>query len=165
MTAAKAITGGFARMLDFKGRSRRPDYWFFFAFVFAGAAALGAVELALGGATGGWLVRAFQIVVFVPFLAVGWRRLQDTGRPGWHLLVPVAVVVVSTLVSGSVMQQIAALAVPAARRAPDMAMDLPGGMLGALSVLQVVAGAVIVWWMSRPSQRGPNAFGPEPRVR
>ncbi len=164
MTITQAVTRGFAQTLNFSGRSRRPDYWWFFIFVFAGAAVLGAVELALGGATGGWLVRAFQIAVFVPFLAVGWRRLQDTGRPGWFLLVPVVIVVASTLVSGSVMQQIASIAIPAARRAPDMDMHLPGGLLGASSVLQVIAGAVIIWWMSRPSQRGPNAYGPEPRV-
>jgi uncharacterized protein YjeT (DUF2065 family) len=72
--------------------------------------------------------------------------------------------VASTIISGSVMQQIASVAVPAARQAPDMVANLPGGMLGALSVLQVIAGAVIIWWMSRPSQRGPNAYGPEPRV-
>jgi hypothetical protein len=83
---------------------------------------------------------------------------------GWFLLVPVVIVVASTLVSGSVMQQIASIAIPAARRAPDMDLHLPGGLLGASSVLQVIAGAVIIWWMSRPSQRGPNAYGPEPRV-
>jgi uncharacterized membrane protein YhaH (DUF805 family) len=164
MTITQAISGGFARALDFKGRSRRPDYWLFFAFVFVGAAVLGLLEGMAGGATGGWLVRGFQIVIFVPFMALAWRRLQDTGRPGWYVLVPVAVVVASTLISGSVMQQIAALAIPAARRAPELAMNLPGGVLGALSVLQVVAGAVIIYWMSRPSQRGANAYGPEPRV-
>lgn len=164
MTITQAVTRGFAQTLDFSGRSRRPDYWWFFIFVFIGAGVLGAIDLALGGATGGWLVRVFQIVVFVPFLAVGWRRLQDTGRPGWFLLIPAGVVVVSTIISGSVMQQIASIAVPAARQTPDMVANLPGGMVGALSVLQVVAGAVIIWWMSRPSQRGPNAYGPEPRV-
>lgn len=161
MTATQAISGGFARALEFSGRSRRPEYWFFFAFVFAGAALLGAADLALGRPTAGWLVTAFQIVVFLPFLAVGWRRLQDTGRPGWFLLVPVAIVVGSTIVSGSVMQQMAALIVPALRDGSGA----PGGLLGALSLLQIAAGAVIVWWMSRPSQRGPNSYGPEPRVR
>jgi uncharacterized membrane protein YhaH (DUF805 family) len=158
MTFMRAVSGGFARALDFSGRSRRPDYWLFFAFVFAGAAILGALDLALGRPTQGWLVTGFQIAVFLPFLAVGWRRLQDTGRPGWYLLVPVAVVVASTIVSGSVMQQLAGLAVPALRQGT-------GGLLGALSILQVLAGAIIIYWMSRPSQRGPNAYGPEPRVR
>ena len=165
MKLAQAISGGFARALDFKGRARRPEYWLFFAFVFVGAAVLGLIEAMAGGATGGWLVRGFQIVIFLPFLALAWRRLQDTGRPGWYVLIPVAVVVLSTLISGSVMQQIAALAIPAARRAPELTTDLPGGILGGLSVLQVIAGAVIIYWMSRPSQRGPNAYGPEPRVR
>ncbi len=164
MTIIQAVTRGFAQTLNFSGRSRRPEYWWFFVFVFAGAGLLGAIELALGGATGGWLVPLFQVVVFVPFLAVGWRRLQDAGRPGWFLLVPVVVVVLSTLVSGSVMQQLASIAIPAARRAPDVDTNLPGGLLGALSVLQVIAGAVIVWWMSAASQKGQNAYGPEPRV-
>ncbi|MDD7971685.1 DUF805 domain-containing protein [Roseinatronobacter alkalisoli] len=161
MTVAQAIQDGFRKALTFSGRSRRPEYWLFFAFVFGGAGVLGALELAIGGTTGGVLLRAFQIIVFLPFLAVGWRRLQDTGRPGWFLLVPAAIVVASTFVSGSVFQQMISLVLSPFGLA---VRGGPGGLVGVMSLVQVLAGLVIVFWMSRPSQRGPNAYGPEPRV-
>ncbi|MGP9791620.1 DUF805 domain-containing protein [Roseinatronobacter sp. NSM] len=162
MTITQAILNGFRNAFTFSGRSRRPEYWFFFAFVFGGAGALGALDLLLSGVTGGFLLRAFQILVFVPFLAVGWRRLQDTGRPGWFLLVPSAIVVASTFVSGSVFQQMISRVLSGFGVAVDAG---PGGLVGALSLVQILAGFVIVLWMSRPSQRGPNTYGPEPRVQ
>jgi uncharacterized membrane protein YhaH (DUF805 family) len=160
MTFTKAVTSAFRNALKFEGRSRRPEYWWFFLFVFAGAFVIGVIEhLALGG--GQWLTRLFQLVVFLPFLAVAWRRLQDTGRPGWWVLVPSAIVVVSALVAGSVSRQ---MLMGRFADGPEAAAA-SGGMILVLGLLQVVAGAVIIWWMTRPSQRGPNAYGPEPRVR
>ncbi|MCC5964216.1 MAG: DUF805 domain-containing protein [Rhodobacteraceae bacterium] len=160
MTFTKAVTSAFRNALKFEGRSRRPEYWWFFLFVFAGAFVIGVIEhLALGG--GQWLTRLFQLVVFLPFLAVAWRRLQDTGRPGWWVLVPSAIVVVSALVAGSVSRQ---MLMGRLADTPEAAAA-PGALILVLGLLQVVAGAVIIWWMSRPSQRGPNAYGPEPRVR
>lgn len=164
MSPITAVKDGFSKALQFNGRSRRPAYWWFFVFVFVGAMVLEGVELALGNATGGWLTRLFQLAILLPFLAVGWRRLQDTGRPGWHLLVPAGLVVVSTLIAGSAMQRVASVAVPGADGGPVLDAGLPVALVGVLAVVQIAAGALILWWMSRPSQRGPNAYGPEPRV-
>lgn len=172
MTFKDAIVGGFRGAFTFQGRARRPEYWWFFLFVFAGAFVVSLLELLLLGRGSGKLVALFQIAIFLPFLAVGWRRLQDTGRPGWFLLVPSAIVVVSTLVSGSLTRTMMAGGMGGMMDG-GVPME-PGGMIGvgasattlvALGVAQLLAGLVIVWWMSRPSQRGPNAYGPEPRVR
>lgn len=162
MKPSQAVASAFRNGLRFSGRARRPDYWWFFAFVFGGAFLLGLVELALGGAAGGWLVRGFQIIIFVPFLSVGWRRLQDTGRPGWWLLVPSAIVIISTYVSGSVLRMLAGIFVPGF--APTASMAAGQWLVATLSLVQIMAGLVLIWWMSRPSQHGPNPYGPEPRV-
>lgn len=165
MNPISAVTHGFSNAFGFSGRARRPEYWWFFAFVFVGAAAIAALETAVSGAPG-WGVRIFQIVIFIPFLSVGFRRLHDTGRPGWYLLVPVAVVMASWFLIGSA----------PARLMPDAAVLAPGpgrplgdglqaGVLAAAAAAQALAGLVIVWWMLKPSQRGDNAHGPEPRVR
>lgn len=162
MTRTQAIVNGFRNAFTFSGRSRRPEYWLFFAFVFGGAGIVSVLEIVIRGTTGGIVLRAFQIAVFVPFLAVGWRRLQDTGRPGWFLLVPSAIVVASTFVSGSVFQHMLGLVLSplglGVRGGPD-------GIVGGMSIVQILAGLVLVYWMSRPSQRGPNTYGPEPRVQ
>ena len=166
MTFTKAVKRGFENALKFSGRARRPDYWWFFLFVFAGAFVLSLVQMALG-MTGNWLVRLFQLATLVPFLAVGWRRLQDTGRPGWYLLVPVAIVVTSAIMVGSLsasmMQGGFGTMMPG--EMPMGRMQGQGGLFALLAVAQLFAGIVIIWWMSRPSQRGENRFGPEPRVK
>ncbi len=160
MTITEAVRSGFRNATRFSGRTRRPDYWWFFLFVFAGAAVIGAFELALRGAQGGIVLRLFQLVTLLPLLALGYRRIQDTGRPGWWSLAASSVVIVTALIAGSVSQRVAGGALPAA----------PGGLAGQPAVitlalvLQIGAGLVIIWWMSRPSQRGANAYGPEPRV-
>ncbi len=165
MSPVAAVKHGFVNAFAFSGRARRPEYWWFFGFVFAGAVVLGVIEAMIFGAPGR-VVRFFQILVFVPFLAVGWRRLQDTGRPGWYLLIPVAVIVASWFLIGSAPGH----ALPEGTiLAPPPGQGLGAGLspaaLSTAAIAQVLAGCVIVWWMSRPSQRGTNAFGPEPRVR
>ena len=165
MSPVAAVKNGFVNAFSFSGRSRRPEYWWFFGFVFLGAAVIGALEALIFGAPGR-VARFFQILVFVPFLAVGWRRLQDTGRPGWYLLVPVAVIVVSWFLIGSAPGH---LLPEGAILAPPPGQGLGAGLspvvLGGATVAQVLAGFVIVWWMIRPSEHGANAYGPEPRVR
>ena len=170
MTFTTAVRRGFENTLKFSGRSRRPEYWWFFLFVFVGAFVLSLVQMVMG-MTGDWLVRLFQLVVFVPFLAVGWRRLQDTGRPGWYLLVPSAIVVISSIMVGSLsasMMQGGFGAMMQGGPANGMPMGVQPGqpaLIMLLAVAQFVAGVVIIWWMTRPSQRGENRFGPEPRVK
>ncbi|MGY6549550.1 MAG: DUF805 domain-containing protein [Roseinatronobacter sp.] len=164
MTFITAITRGFAGALTFSGRSRRPDYWWFFLFVFAGAFLFSAIDLVLFGEGSIILTRIFQLVVLVPFLAVAWRRLQDTGKPGWWIVPPSGLVVLSALIAGSVGRRVLA-GLDSGAAALDVISPAAGGLLLVLSLVQVAAGLLIVWWMSRPSQKGPNAYGPEPRVR
>lgn len=164
MTFVQAVKSGFRNALNFQGRSRRPEYWWFFLFVFLGAFAIGVIEhAALGGQQ--WLTRIFQLIVFLPFLAVAWRRLQDTGRPGWWILLPSAVVIASAVIAGSISRQMMLRLVDGTTPPESAMMGGQASLVLLLAVLQVVAGAVIIWWMSRPSQRGANAYGPEPKVR
>jgi uncharacterized membrane protein YhaH (DUF805 family) len=74
-----AIRSGFEGYVNFRGRSSRPQYWFFFLFILIAQMALQALYDPLGA--------AFAIATFVPFLAVAVRRLHDSDRSGWWLLV------------------------------------------------------------------------------
>jgi uncharacterized membrane protein YhaH (DUF805 family) len=77
---------------DFNGRARRSEYWFFILFT-AIAGAVGGVLDAIfrirSGAYGGTgpIQGLIQLALLVPTLAVGARRLHDTGRSGWWLLI------------------------------------------------------------------------------
>ncbi len=163
MTFVDAVKSGFQNALKFSGRSRRPDYWWFFLFVFAGAFVLSLVDALIFGEERAILTRLFQLVVFVPFLAVAWRRLQDTGKPGWWVLIPSAIVTISAIVAGSVGRQL--LGRVADGSAAPMMTGTQSALLLVLWLAQIIAGIVIIWWMTRPSQKGANAYGPEPRVR
>jgi uncharacterized membrane protein YhaH (DUF805 family) len=66
-------------MRSFSGRASRSEYWFFMLFTLI-AGVLGAIlELLVFGYVRGII----GLILVVPAMAVGFRRLHDTGRPGW----------------------------------------------------------------------------------
>lgn len=69
----------------FGGRARRKEYWMFFLFNIIIAFVLGFVEGLAGGA--GMIGMLYSLAVLIPGIAVSVRRLHDTGRSGWWLLV------------------------------------------------------------------------------
>ncbi len=75
----------------FSGRSRRKEYWFFVLFYMLIFIVLWYVDGATGSrdddADWGFLSGIFTLAMLIPSLAVGVRRLHDTGRSGWWLLV------------------------------------------------------------------------------
>lgn len=73
-----AIKLAFAHYADFKGRSRRSEYWWFFLFdtIVSGVISAIVPDLAL----------IWTWVVLIPNLAITARRLHDTGKSGWFYL-------------------------------------------------------------------------------
>jgi uncharacterized membrane protein YhaH (DUF805 family) len=69
---------------DFTGRARRSEYWMFVLFNLIISVALVAVETVVNGTN--YVQSLYSLAVLVPSLAVGARRLHDTGRSGWWLL-------------------------------------------------------------------------------
>ena len=77
---------------DFSSRARRREYWFFVLFYVLILIALTFVDTlaglgsaAMGGV--GVLTCLFWLAMLIPSLAVGVRRLHDTDRSGWWLLI------------------------------------------------------------------------------
>ena len=79
------------RYAEFSGRSRRKEYWMFTLMLVILNVVIGIVEGVLGltGTIGtyGPLTLLVLLAILVPSLAVGARRLHDTGRSGWWLLI------------------------------------------------------------------------------
>ena len=76
-----------ANALDFKGRTKRSDFWWATLGVIILAVVLGFV-FGLFGVFGEFLRWLVCIVLFVPQLSMSVRRLHDTNRSGlWLLLV------------------------------------------------------------------------------
>jgi uncharacterized membrane protein YhaH (DUF805 family) len=76
---------------DFSGRARRKEYWYFVLFYVIILVVLlvidGFVGTQLGGAGFGILTCIYALAVLIPALAVTVRRLHDTGRSGWWILI------------------------------------------------------------------------------
>ncbi len=76
---------------SFSGRARRKEYWMFFLFVIVIAFGLGLLDAILGTyskeAEIGLLGTIFILAIVIQSIAVGVRRLHDTGRSGWWLLI------------------------------------------------------------------------------
>lgn len=79
-----AIKSGFTNYVNFSGRSGIAEYWFWVVFVFLGSVVASIIDTAL---TGGLLYIVFGLATFIPSLSAAVRRLHDTGKSGWWLLI------------------------------------------------------------------------------
>jgi uncharacterized membrane protein YhaH (DUF805 family) len=70
---------------EFSGRARRKEYWMFMLFNFIVAFVIGFVEGIIG--SGGIVGGLYSLAVLLPGIAVSVRRLHDTDRSGWWLLI------------------------------------------------------------------------------
>jgi uncharacterized membrane protein YhaH (DUF805 family) len=82
--------GVLKKYVDFSGRARRKEYWMFVWFNILISIVLAAVEYATGLASAetgiGPLSGLYSLAVLLPSIAVAVRRLHDTSRSGWWLL-------------------------------------------------------------------------------
>jgi uncharacterized membrane protein YhaH (DUF805 family) len=72
-----------------KGRACRTEYWMFALFNLLGAFSINIFFVVLGMAS---LVQGavslLHLFVLIPSITVGIRRMHDTNRSGWWLLLP-----------------------------------------------------------------------------
>ncbi len=72
--------------MKFDGRSRRKEYWMFVLFNIPVGFVIGLVvglfqlsEI---------IILIYQLIIFVPSIAVGIRRVHDSNHKGWWILFP-----------------------------------------------------------------------------
>lgn len=104
MSFGDAIRVCFSKYANFNGRASRSEFWWFYLFgaIVSMALALPYYGLAIGGSlvtddsaatvllivSGIWLLVwvAVCIALAIPLYAAGCRRLHDSGKSGWLLL-------------------------------------------------------------------------------
>jgi uncharacterized membrane protein YhaH (DUF805 family) len=76
---------------EFSGRSRRKEYWMYALFNMLIVFVLEIAGFALLRSAAGTILFAllgiYCLATLIPSLAVGIRRLHDTGKSGWWLLI------------------------------------------------------------------------------
>lgn len=92
MSFPQAVRSVLTQYVGFRGRARRSEYWWFALF----SALLGIAAMVLdnllgtdfeGPGTNGLIGLVVNLVLLLPGLAVAVRRLHDTDRSGWWLLI------------------------------------------------------------------------------
>ncbi|HEV7293201.1 MAG TPA: DUF805 domain-containing protein [Devosia sp.] len=160
----------FGKYVDFSGRANRPEYWWFFLFAMVVAALLAVLDRVIFGfdAETGQAPRIlrglFQLAILLPLLAVAWRRMHDSGRPGWYVLLPMLIsfaFLVATLAG------VVTFAAVETRLDDPRVLIAPAAWLGGFGVafvaaVQLALAILMLWWLTRPSQAGPNQYGPAP---
>lgn len=77
------------KYVEFEGRTTRKEFWMFVLISFIITILLSIIDSMIGTAgfgRGGLLANVYTLAVFLPSLAIGVRRLHDTGRSGWWML-------------------------------------------------------------------------------
>lgn len=137
------------KYIDVKGRASRSEYWWFIL-----AYIIGAVVVALLGVR--MLSGLYTLAMIAPLAAVGFRRLQDMGKPGWYMLIWIG------------MGLLTSLAAPPMALDPSMATEFPSTFRivlgGVMSLVQLGLSIMFIYWLTRPSQPETNAYGPPPQA-
>ena len=175
MTFSDAIRTCFSKFFTFSGRASRPEYWFFFLFIVIWSIIAGIIdwqfftqvattqtdEVKQVTATSNQPVqRIVTLMVFIPHLAVAWRRMHDTGRSGLFALLPILLILgaFAVLIFGiglaSSFQHGGNLDILFTRA--TLLIVIP------TLIVLFVSPLLVLWWLTRPSQPGTNQYGPNP---
>lgn len=138
---------------DFTGRASRPEYWWYVLAIVIAFVVARVIESILGVGhmlfySYGPLSALLWLATIIPSLAVGARRLHDTDRSGWWLLICV---------------------VPYALMAVAGVMAVMGGglfaflgMMGLIGIVAFVGALVLLYFMVLPGTPGQNRYGAPP---
>jgi uncharacterized membrane protein YhaH (DUF805 family) len=165
------------RYAEFSGRSRRMEFWMWVLFQFLLGCAFLIVMMALGGtalmsgdprqliAMGGVVLLLYMLygiiglAFFIPSLAVTIRRLHDTDRSGWWVMLywgPYLLMIVSSMVIGAT--------AASAGGEPTQGGVMAGGALALIAMLIWLVGCVVLLvFMFLEGTKGPNRYGPDPK--
>ncbi|HET8611741.1 MAG TPA: DUF805 domain-containing protein [Sphingomonas sp.] len=154
------------RYAQFTGRARRQEFWLWVLFVVIVSIILSMVDQALGlggrvgmgqsvidtpavqsysyggGFRGGILTDLFALAVLIPNIAVSVRRLHDTDRSGWWIVVPIGFWLLTFAGMFGRMFWLAGIA----------------------GLLMLVSSIVLIVFYCFDGTHGPNRFGPDPKA-
>ena len=86
-----AVKSAYKNYANFNGRASRSDYWWFALFFMGVVIALSFLAGLLGRAGGivSIVMMIFYIGSIVPSISLAARRMHDSDKSGWFMLVPI----------------------------------------------------------------------------
>jgi uncharacterized membrane protein YhaH (DUF805 family) len=161
MTFTQAVPSVLRSYATFSGRARRSEYWWFYLFTVLVSIVASVIDDLLGAAFGnqvGIIGVISGLALLLPTLAVTSRRLHDTGRTGWWMLLPLIPLVATIVVAIAALFSV--LFGTDADDTPTLALI---ALLVACLLLTLTAGIVLTVFLCLNSSPGPNRYGPSPK--
>ena len=89
-----AVKTCFVKYVDFDGRAPRSEYWYFVLFTGLLTSLSGYLDSEYGLTFGeqGITSGIINLLIILPTVAVGVRRLHDIGKSGWWVLLPFTII-------------------------------------------------------------------------
>lgn len=143
---------------DFTGRAPRAEFWWYILAVIILTVIAKIIDNILGmNLVGpyGPLYLLLALGLLVPNIAVTVRRLHDTNRSGWWILLPIVAVCLMLVFGGGAM-----IGGAAAGGAAGMAAG--AGLMILFGLLALVADIVLIVFCVMPGTTGANTYGPDP---
>ena len=154
----EAITLFFKNYVNFSGRSTRSEFWYAYLFTLIlgmGVGMLsGILTVALGddsNVVSSVLDGIEGLVLFLPNLSIGVRRLHDVGKSGWWMFSSFAVYIIIII---GVLSSIGVYT----STAGASGLGMLSGLICLCSVCALVFGIMLIIFWCRPSV-GPNKWG------
>ncbi|WP_185962038.1 DUF805 domain-containing protein [Palleronia caenipelagi] len=190
MSFTNAVRTCFEKYFTFSGRASRAELWWFVLFLFLASVLLTAINVSIFGPTvtenwqvavnqqgeqtqssftrisydGGWLETIFSIATLLPLVAVSVRRLHDTEKSGWRILIPVISFSLPFIVWFGFGTEVPVDPEYIADGLLPQTVVVPSSNgIFVFTILAVFAAHIaMIIWLTRPSQPGPNKYGPNP---
>ena len=154
-----AIKTCFSKYADFTGRARRSEFWFWYLFT------------VLVSMFSSWIPFAslVTLALVIPTLAASVRRLHDTGRSGWWLLLSIIPSIICFIILIALLGSAIFTIITAGDYDPNLLANNLVANIGlcvtyilSLIVTFVCQIILIVWW-AKDSTPGANEYGENPK--
>lgn len=154
MTFGDAIGETLFNYLNFRDRAARAEYWWWVLFATIVILVAVTLDVVVFYIIGNGHIMPFLLITYLalifPSLSLTVRRLHDTNRSGWWLLLSVALSIL--VVFGGFL---------AAAANPFNPLSGAGLLFVAVpAILSAACSILILIWMFLPSNQGNNRYGP-----
>ena len=169
MDPITAVKTCFKKYFDFKGRARRSEFWWFALFVVIVTSILTYLSGLVPAI--GYVSLAFSLAVVIPEIAALTRRLHDTGRGGWWVVLLILCFLgyygCFAFLLGPNIENLANMTDPM-----EMAMEMAGSVqampgvataMMACSVGTLILLIVLIIFAVFDSKWSENKYGPSPK--
>jgi uncharacterized membrane protein YhaH (DUF805 family) len=99
MNFGEAIASGFRNYVNFSSRAVLPEFWYWFLFTVLVAIVVGILDRSMFGDDESTPIPLIaNLILVIPSVAIGVRRLHDIDRTGWWSLISLTIIGVFLLI-------------------------------------------------------------------